>query len=282
MTKNNAKTILTFSLATVAISLVAGTTIAYADFSGDYNPSNWTLSKNGGDGSVDTQFAPGTIVLTGSDTETGNNIDTDYTVPVVTVCGATIDFDWDYKSIDDPDYDTAFYLLNGGQTFLSTNSGENGSESVPVFAGDVFGFRVNTMDDFAGPGVLEVSNFSVAPDASCADIDIKPNSDPNSINLNQKGLIPVAILGSDTYDVTDVDFSTLNFEGAIPKHQAGHIEDVNGDNYPDLVAHFPTQDIGLAAYAPEGCLTWEDSLTTNIACDSTRVFDPKNGDKPNP
>ena len=85
MTNNNTKTILTFSLAAVAVSLVAGSTIAYADFSGDYDPANWTLTTNGGDGSVDTFGAPGTIVLTGSDsnTEPGDNIDTDYTVELI-------------------------------------------------------------------------------------------------------------------------------------------------------------------------------------------------------
>jgi len=282
MTKNNTKTILTFSLAAVAVSLVAGSTMAYADFSGDYDPANWTLTTNGGDGSVDTSFAPGTIILTGSDSDTGGSVDTDYTVSVATVCGATIDFDWDYETNDLDGFDPSYYLINGADEFISSTDGSNGSESVPVFAGDIFGFRVNTVDDIGGEAFLEISNFSVIPDASCADIDIKPNSDPNSINLSNKGVIPVAILGSDTYDVTDVDFSSLDFEGAAPKHQAGHIEDVNADSYPDLVAHFPTQDVGLVAYATEGCLTWDDSQTSNIACDSTRVFDPKNGFKPNP
>ncbi|MDH3825410.1 MAG: hypothetical protein OES14_06420, partial [Nitrosopumilus sp.] len=148
MTNNNTKTILTFSLAAVAVSLVAGSTIAYADFSGDYDPANWTLTTNGGDGSVDTFGAPGTIVLTGSDsnTEPGDNIDTDYTVEIDTQCSTTINFDWGYTSIDSPPYDSAFYLLGGTATFLTDNDGESGSESVLASPGDIFGFRVNTMD----------------------------------------------------------------------------------------------------------------------------------------
>jgi hypothetical protein len=43
------------------------------------------------------------------------------------------------------------------------------------------------------------------------DIDIKPGSDPNSINPKSMGVVPVAILGSDNFDVTEVDVTTLAF-----------------------------------------------------------------------
>jgi len=88
------------------------------------------------------------------------------------------------------------------------------------------------------------------------DIDIKPGSDPNSINRKSKGVIPVAILGSDTFDVTDVDVTTLEFgpDGAEPAHHltdpdvyADHLQDVNGDGFMDLVCHFKTQEVGLVA-----------------------------------
>jgi len=43
------------------------------------------------------------------------------------------------------------------------------------------------------------------------EIDIKPGSDPNSINTNSMGLVAVAILSSVSFDATQVDVTTLAF-----------------------------------------------------------------------
>lgn len=95
-------------------------------------------------------------------------------------------------------------------------------------------------------------------------IDIKPGSDPNAINLKSKGVIPVAILGSATFDVTTVDVTTLSFgpAGAAPAHDltdpdvlSEHRQDVNGDGYVDLVSHYRVQETGIAAGDTKACLT---------------------------
>jgi hypothetical protein len=72
------------------------------------------------------------------------------------------------------------------------------------------------------------------------EIDIKPGSDPNCFNSNNHGVIPVAILGSDDFDVSIIDpFSvSLDGQGVRVKGKsgnAGSLEDVNGDGYIDLV-----------------------------------------------
>lgn len=51
------------------------------------------------------------------------------------------------------------------------------------------------------------------PPAGFVLIDIKPNSDPNCFNINGHGMIPVAILGNDIFDVTLVDQKSLMFGG---------------------------------------------------------------------
>jgi len=75
------------------------------------------------------------------------------------------------------------------------------------------------------------------------DIDIKPGSDPNCFNVNGHGVIPVAILGSSTFDVTLVDFTTLLFGGLEVRVRGNKgplcsFEDSDGDTILDLVCHF--------------------------------------------
>ena len=78
------------------------------------------------------------------------------------------------------------------------------------------------------------------------EIDIKPGGFPNSINPGSMGLVPVAILGTDDFDVGFVDVQTLEFgpDGASPVHD-GHFEDVNDDGLTDLVTHYVQKETGI-------------------------------------
>ena len=86
------------------------------------------------------------------------------------------------------------------------------------------------------------------------------------------GVIPVALLGSATFDVSAVDYSTVEFAGdSTEAHGTVHFEDVNGDGFTDAVLHFETQETNIAAGDTQACLTGE--LTSGVAfsaCDSVR------------
>jgi hypothetical protein len=92
------------------------------------------------------------------------------------------------------------------------------------------------------------------------ELAIRPRSEVNAINPTSHGVIPVAILGSDTFDVADVDVTTLAFgpSAAAPVHNAGgHREDVNDDGLTDLISHYRIENTGVEPGDAEACITGE-------------------------
>lgn len=110
----------------------------------------------------------------------------------------------------------------------------------------------NPSDDNKGSAYI----FSAQPSQTIVNIDIKPGSDPNSINMAAKGVLPVAVLGGSDFDVTSIDASTIELGGVsintrgsakTPK-LAYSFDDVNGDGITDMMTFFDIQqlvDIGM-------------------------------------
>lgn len=90
-----------------------------------------------------------------------------------------------------------------------------------------------------------------------AAIDIRPGDDTNAVNPADPGTVPVAILGSERFDVGSVDDATLAFgpNGAAPTTvPATSLEDVNGDGFLDLLSHYRLRDTGIAFGDTQACL----------------------------
>jgi hypothetical protein len=174
--------------------------------------------------------------------------------------------------------------------FLSSFASPGGARDEGLEC-DAFSFAPATAlwsREFSGPGFVSAIEVE-AGTCACGgagvlrvEIDIKPWSDPNSINPRSMGTVPVAIFGSDSFDVTDIDVTTLEFgpAGATPRHDltdplvyASHLEDANGDGYMDLVSHFRQKETGLAPGDTEACITGETTGGTPIeGCDSVRIL----------
>ncbi|MBW8050131.1 MAG: T9SS type A sorting domain-containing protein [Cytophagales bacterium] len=88
-------------------------------------------------------------------------------------------------------------------------------------------------------------------------LDIKPTSCPNPLNVKSNGVLPIAILGTADFDVNDIDVSSVLLQGISPIRS--NIEDVStpvvnkvdvcdcttggADGFDDLTLKFKTQDI---------------------------------------
>jgi hypothetical protein len=133
--------------------------------------------------------------------------------------------------------------------------------------------------DSDGTALCDIGAFELGPRQ--VQLDVKPGGFPNSINPYSRGVVPVAILGSDTFDVADVDVVALAFgpAGAPIAHLNGHLQDTNFDGIIDLMLHFRTQDTGIVCGDESATLTGQtlegqpiegsDSIQT-VGCRETR------------
>ena len=90
-------------------------------------------------------------------------------------------------------------------------------------------------------------------------IDIKPDSQHNSINPTSKGVTAVAVLTSEDFDALLADPDTVRFGPAEAerRYMQAHVEDVDSDGDMDLVFHFKTQETGIACGDSDATLTGE-------------------------
>jgi hypothetical protein len=110
----------------------------------------------------------------------------------------------------------------------------------------------------------DIGAFELELATALVEIDIKPGSDSNPIQPYGRGILPVAILGSETFDVMDVDVTTLALgpDAGAPSHDLtkpglfeDHLRDVNDDGFTDLVSHYRTQETGISPDNAEACIT---------------------------
>jgi hypothetical protein len=146
-----------------------------------------------------------------------------------------------FEDIDGDTPQIGSATLNGTTIIVDSTTGWTGKLTW-VYEGEQYSINIGTSSDITvevigGGGPIEVQ------------IDIKPGSYPNSINLGSKGVIPVAILSTDIFDATTVDAGTVELAGAgvAVRGKAdkllAHEEDVNNDGLMDLVCQVETENL---------------------------------------
>ena len=106
------------------------------------------------------------------------------------------------------------------------------------------------------PGAPEICGDGVDQDCDgydtlCVAVDIKPTSCPNPLNVNSKGVLPVAILGSADFDVTTIDPAStrLNLDPSINPG----ISPLRW-SYEDVATLYLADDGGCHTLGADGCM----------------------------
>jgi len=185
------------------------------------------------------------------------------------------------------DYDTVLAAYSGTSLldldFIACNDDFQGLTSA-LFLGLSAGttYYIQAGGFFGAAGDLHMNADLVASpqvEPTTITIDIKPDGEPNSINLGNNGVIPVAILAVDGFDPATVDQSSVVFAGASRAHGDDNgLKDVDGDSDLDLVMHFRTQETNIQPSDTEACLVGDSSSVGPFqGCDSVRIV-PANQD----
>jgi hypothetical protein len=74
-------------------------------------------------------------------------------------------------------------------------------------------------------------------------IDIKPESCPNSVNVKDIGVLPVAVLGTEDFDILTIDPVSIRLNGVAPLRSSYEDVSTPPDGRLDLVLKFNVQDI---------------------------------------
>jgi hypothetical protein len=194
------------------------------------------------------------------------------------------------------DIDPSTIMLNGAVPILGSST-DNGVLTVrfdrskavqslgtavpgtyyPAVQGDL-----DNGDIFYGEGRVEIV------EAIDVEIDIKPGSFPNSINLCSKGKVPVAIFSTPEFDATTIDPGTVTLAGAgvavkgkgKRNRLMASFEDKNDDGIMDLVVHVSTQELEISN--SDELVVLEGETYDNIpiiGSDSIRIVPQKKKDK---
>ena len=146
----------------------------------------------------------------------------------------------------------SIFLDNGSMTFIGMED-PDGIDHIEISADGWYATY------FSNLVLIDNLRFGGTPDTGSADIIVKveikpPNClgakipiDGKSINEKSRGITPVVIVGDETYDVTEINPTTIRLQGVAPVRDAiedaSHCNAEGGDGVLDLTLKFSTQEL---------------------------------------
>ena len=115
------------------------------------------------------------------------------------------------------------------------------------------------------PSPPDVAVSELEPAEVIVGVDVRPQQCPNRVRADKRGTLPVAITGTDTFDVRDIDPKSIRLAGVSPKHRRTRFKDLaspfepfvgnahagdctreGADGFEDLLLRFSNRRVGRA------------------------------------
>lgn len=188
--------------------------------------------------------------------------------------------------------DLTYTILNGNRSGAFAIDPSTGkitvadSSQLDYETTDQFTLRVKVSDPNGPSDVVTVTiNLKDVRETVTARIDIKPGDKKNTIAINSRGTVEVAILGSAALDVLDIDLDSLRFgrtgrEDSLGRRPQYRLADVNGDHQIDLIVGFDIEDLGFRKGDTVGILngqTHDGRLFTATDSVTIQASNPSSG-----
>lgn len=217
--------------------------------SGGVPLAGWTLS-NPTDVIGDTVGGNryGWFVVAGCTSVSGgwcNGLDPDFKLPIDNTLKCTAlgcDFDQGFELDKDGWLDDDFLIER-----VASGSGGVASASGGWHA-EVSAVNRAVQDDDGGwhYAFTRWGGYSCEFGAGAVAIDLRPNNEQNQVNTGARQLVPIAVLGNESWDACDpvsgVDESSVLVRDAMPSTSRTSCEDVDGDGWTDMVLYFRARD----------------------------------------
>ncbi|WP_040757139.1 hypothetical protein, partial [Winogradskyella psychrotolerans] len=191
------------------------------DFQGDFAPSNWSSSTFLSNGVVDDTNAPHSIQIWGSNTNSGNLGDTEYTIQCV--LETTLSFSWNYVSGGSAFDDYPIVRISGIPTLfdgfdLSGSTSQSGTMTITVPENSYFTFTMRTLTNQNGGANVTISNFLATTNTSLSAYSwaateggtIAGSTTSASITPATSGTYTVTTTGASGCEATDSVDVTIN------------------------------------------------------------------------
>ncbi len=168
--------------------------------------------------------------------------------------GSTDDDNDIVSYIWDLDDDENFETDAGGQAIFDVNYSY--LQSLGLLVDYPYNIHLKVTDSQGQSDVADSTLIIVPKPALEVAVDIKPGSCPNPLNVKSSGVLPIAILGTEDYDVITIDPTSIRLAGIEPLRSgyedvATPVSDSNDcncttegpDGFLDLTLKFETQKI---------------------------------------